>query len=421
MSTPLIEALRQADKRSPLQEKAWEAFFKLGLPGPKHEAFKYFKLKGLYQKNWSQKTLEIDGSWVQKEVKKLSSKNVLVTYNGHFLKEYSFYPDFEKSLIVLPFKEALQSYASFFHRHYERQLAQEKDPFALLALATWQEGLFVYVPKNCHFDEELTLLELNSGDEPSSVSSVMLISLGQHAHLKLITQVKSFENVEMLALPYKGFHLDQGAVLKHTHVCTKAEAFRLESMRIEQMRDSRYLMMLGALANPKMRQSLHVNLHQEGAHADLSGLLALKEKEQGHVHVAVSHQAPHCYSSQLFKHLLHDEAIASFEGKIFVEACAQKTNAYQLNQNCLLSPLAQAYSKPNLEIFADDVKASHGSTTGQVDKEQLFYLLSRGLSKAQAEHILLKGFCDEVLEKSPSLEAHSFIQKMLRQYLEEAL
>ncbi len=136
------------------------------------------------------------------------------------------------------------------------------------------------------------------------------------------------------------------------------------------------------------------------------------------MHILVVHKAEECTSRQLVKTLLDDQSIASFEGKILVDSIAQQTNAYQLNHNCLLSDDASAYSKPNLEIFADDVKASHGSTTGQIDKDQLFYLRSRGLEEKLAKKLLLKAFCTEVLDEISHEAMKEKIFKNLSNYFE---
>ena len=148
-----------------------------------------------------------------------------------------------------------------------------------------------------------------------------------------------------------------------------------------------------------VREDYKIALNGENGEADLNGLWVLKEKNECHVNVMIEHVAPHCRSNQLFKGVLDDFARSSFEGKIWVRKEAQKTDAFQLNNNLLLSDHANADSKPNLEIFADDVKASHGSTMGQVDEEQLFYLKTRGFSKEVAEKFLVRAFCQEVLQK----------------------
>ena len=146
------------------------------------------------------------------------------------------------------------------------------------------------------------------------------------------------------------------------------------------------------------RSSLRIELLEENSEALLQGLWRLKEKKECHTHTLVQHLAPHTRSRQHYKGVLQEEAKSSFTGKIYVHPEAQKTEAYQLNNNLLLSPQSKAYSKPNLEIFADDVKASHGATIAQLNAEDLFYLQSRGLTKKEAQEFLIEGFCKELGE-----------------------
>jgi Fe-S cluster assembly protein SufD len=137
----------------------------------------------------------------------------------------------------------------------------------------------------------------------------------------------------------------------------------------------------------------------------------LQQASQSHTHVFVEHAAPHARSLQKFKGVLKDIAQSSFEGKIFVRPVAQKTEAYQLNHNLLLSEGAIANAKPNLEIFADDVKASHGATFSQVDEEQLFYLKSRGLSSMDATQLLIRGFMQEMIDQIPIASVRHGVEK----------
>jgi Fe-S cluster assembly protein SufD len=149
------------------------------------------------------------------------------------------------------------------------------------------------------------------------------------------------------------------------------------------------------------RNRLRIALLGEGADALLQGLWNLGESHQCHTHAHIEHAAPSCHSLQKFKGVLQGQAQSSFEGKIYVHPEAQKTEAYQLNHNLLLSEGAAAHAKPNLEIFADDVKASHGATMSEVDGEQLFYLQSRGLTKESARALLVRGFIQEILDPIP--------------------
>ena len=137
----------------------------------------------------------------------------------------------------------------------------------------------------------------------------------------------------------------------------------------------------------------------EEAYGDIAGLAILKDKEEAHTHTRIEHLAPHTQSRQHVKTLLEGQSISSFDGKIFIEPSAQLSNAYQLNNQCLLSKDARCYSKPNLEILADDVKASHGCTVSRLEDENVFYLRSRGLSAKATKALLLQAFCHEILEK----------------------
>ena len=168
-----------------------------------------------------------------------------------------------------------------------------------------------------------------------------------------------------------------------------------QAIRATLKRDSKSK---AVLLGKRLRTSIHVELVEENSEAELYGLAQLEGDGEAHIHARIEHMAPHTRSRQHFKSVVKDESRYSFEGKIYVHSEAQKTEAYQLNNNLILTDGASANAKPNLEIFADDVKASHGSTTGQLSKEALFYLRSRGLSVEEAQRWLIGGFCKEILD-----------------------
>lgn len=402
----------------PYQKKAWEAFCELKLPHPKHEAFKYYKLNGLYQSKPTITTNSIDSNWIESEKALYPNQNILVTYNGQFLKDYSTYPDLEDELEILPLEEAELTYGAFIKSFLENLEGKEKDPFALLALSFYQKGLFIYVPKKTRLEKELVLLEFTDQKDSAFIPSLNLLSLGEEAQMSLSRKIIAKESTQAFTTTYWGFFLDHKAHLKQQEYHDLSDEHHFHSYRILQQKESTYQWVGGCLKPKKWRASFHAQLKGVKAHCDLKGLLTLKNKEQGHVHILIEHEKEETTSSQLFKHLVNQEALCSFEGKIFIEKEAQKSNAYQLNQNCLLSDQASAYSKPGLEIFADDVKASHGSTTGQMDLEELFYLRSRGFDLAQAQKMLLKGFCEEVFESVVNKPLMASFNQKLNQYFE---
>ena len=167
-----------------------------------------------------------------------------------------------------------------------------------------------------------------------------------------------------------------------------------------------------------VRNDYRVALTGERGEASLNGVWMLDEKHEARVHVLMDDQAPSCQSNQLFKGVLTDFArLPSFEGKIYVRREAQKTMAYQLNRNLLLSDRANADSKPNLEIFADDVKASHGATVGQLDEEQMFYLRTRGYSQEEARNILVYAYTKEVLDLVRIPTLHQLLLQRAERFL----
>jgi Fe-S cluster assembly protein SufD len=143
---------------------------------------------------------------------------------------------------------------------------------------------------------------------------------------------------------------------------------------------------------------LQATLLEEGSEVHFKGLDNLSGNLEAHTHILIEHKAPHCISRQHFKKALREQSLSSFEGKIYVHPEAQKTEAYQLNQNLILSDGAKANAKPNLEIFADDVKASHGATFSQMNEEEIFYFRARGLSLKEAKSLLFEGFCRELVD-----------------------
>lgn len=194
--------------------------------------------------------------------------------------------------------------------------------------------------------------------------------------------------------------IGQNAKLSHYRFCEE-DPFCVvrEHADITMARDARYNMVAINGCAGFGRAEFYVKMTGEGGECDLSGLTLLAGKQHSDTTVIVDHTAPHCRSSQFFKNVLNDQSHGVFQGKIHVYKDAQKTDGYQLSNNLLLSQLAEMNVKPELEIYADDVKCSHGSTTGQLDETPLFYLMSRGISKENARRLLLEAFMGEVLEK----------------------
>lgn len=186
---------------------------------------------------------------------------------------------------------------------------------------------------------------------------------------------------------------------------------------VSSVYDGFYLLQGGAL----VRNEFHAEIQGAGAECNFNGLNFLKNKQHGDTTILVEHQAPHCASNQYFRTILDDHARGVFQGKVHVHQIAQKTDGYQLSNAIMLSEQAEMDTKPELEIYADDVKCSHGATTGQLDEEPLFYLRSRGLSEAAARMLLIQAFVDDVADKIGDEAFQAEVKREAEQWLQSVL
>lgn len=364
------------------RELAWKSFVSKGLPDRSFETYQYLKLPLLYQKAFSLKEEpELDFSF-----EPLSSQYAALQDGA--LKEYQ--APFE----VIPFSKAIVSYGVIIEALLRRWIREEKDPFALLNDALSQRGLFIFIPPGYESKEPFHL-HLEYPFQKMSMPT-LFFHVSKGAHLSLITTVKAHDGF----VNEKTFiSLEEDSTLSHQEFTHPSKAWLMRTFRGQLKRNSAYHYTQFDFGMKVHKRDFHFKLQEEGAHISLESGSFLSDSLESHAHVLLEHVAPHCTSNQLFKSLLLDESESVFEGKIYVQPQAQKTQAYQLNQNLILSDKAKAKSKPNLEIFADDVKASHGATMGQLSKEHLFYFRSRGLTETQAKELLMKAFMEQILEK----------------------
>ncbi|OGN63720.1 MAG: Fe-S cluster assembly protein SufD [Chlamydiae bacterium RIFCSPHIGHO2_12_FULL_49_9] len=390
-----LEAHFQTLPKDLLQEirkKAWSRFSEVGLPKPKQEAFQYLPLQKLEISEPSLRKV-ISKEEILPHILPECKNSHLVFVDGFFEEDLSI-----SSLICQPLDQAMKSYGLFLQNRLKSSLKTEKDPLALLNSALQGKALFLYAPPQTSPEEKIQILHYTT-DSRSTFPRIQLY-LGKNAKVSLVQT--SFSKVDKgFSAPLIDAALDEGASLSFCDFSELPANFQqFQAFRASLKRDSKLKTLTFTEGSLIWRSSLEVALEENGE-AELLGLSYLKGSRQAHIHALVEHMAPSARSRQHFKAVLDDEARSSFEGKIFVRPAAQKTVAYQLSNHLLLSDLASANAKPNLEIFADDVKASHGATTSQLDEESIFYLRSRGLSKIQAKRYLTLGFCKEITDQIP--------------------
>jgi Fe-S cluster assembly protein SufD len=251
---------------------------------------------------------------------------------------------------------------------------------------------------------------------------------GQILPSRLVVNVEKGADVTIIE-HHKGFetYWKNGAVVISVGANARLRHYRIieddpfsvntQALSVNIRRDGVYECFTLTTGAKFSRHDFHVRLLAENANASLFGATLLNGKQFGDTTIVMEHEAPHCLSNQFFRTLLDDQARGVFQGKIHVHQIAQKTDGYQLSNNLLLSPLAEMNVKPELEIYADDVKCSHGTTTGALDETPLFYLRSRGLSEKEARHMLIEAFLGEVSGKITHDEVRTDIEARMRQWL----
>lgn len=391
------------DNMGKLKRNAWEAYAKEGLPSRKNEVFSYVTLRKLFARSYTLlKPHALSKEAIAPYILPESQRSVLVFINGVYVPELSDRSAIPAAVTIDTLSDAFRTYGAFITNTWQRNLAVEKDPFFLLNAALHGEGAFVYVPPKTVIEQPIQILSVvDAQDQAAILFPRFHLFAGNSSQVKCAATQAVLSGGPYAKVGSFDFNLEENASVEFVQMAATDhdDTWILDASRAYLKRNSRFNAVAVNEGGESTRFDWRVILAGENAEANLSGLGLCGGKHEGHAHVLVEHQAPNCQSMQFFRNVVKGTARSSFEGKIYVHQEAQKTNAFQLNNNLLLSDYAQAYSKPNLEIFADDVKASHGSTIGQLDDEQLFYLKARGLSQEVAQHLLIQGFCREVIDK----------------------
>lgn len=374
------------------RKKAYERFIALGMPKQKQEAYQYIPLSKL--------SIPVDAatfkkssftpSLVEEQILPECVNSYLVFEDGFFLPEMSRVP---KEIVVLPLDVALQTYGLFLHNRWTKSFKEELDPFCMLNAALHGRGAFVYVPPHVKSQAPLQIIHLLTNN--SLAASRLQITLGKQASLSIVQTLSSSgfcNNAIDLSLDANSFVRFLDAQLLPT------DSRSLLSLRATLKRDAHLEAFHMTNGSEVVRCSANIELSEENSSLLLQGIAMLSDERQAHFSSLVDHAAICTHSRQHVKMALNESSRSSFEGKILVRPIAEKTQAYQLNNNLLLSDAAMAYSKPNLEIFASDVKASHGATFTQLSDEELFYLRSRGILRSGAQALLTEGFCRELID-----------------------
>ncbi len=294
--------------------------------------------------------------------------------------------------------------------------------FAALNTAAMQDGLVVMLEPGAVLERPIEVLHLSIGmDEPRVAQPRHLIRLGDGAQAEVIERYASLGEALYCTNSVLEIALGRDALLKHARLQQESpNAFHITGLYLSQAANSRYAGVNIGLGGIWARTDLVTRFSGEHAECDLQGLYLAGDKQLIDYHMDVRHGLPHCSSRERFKGILYGKGRAVFDGLVYVARDAQKTDAEMSNRNLILSPNAEVDTKPQLEIYADDVKCSHGTTVGQIEPEMLFYLRSRGISASIARRMLCLGFAGEIIEALGSEALRDYVTEQVGERLERA-
>ncbi len=393
-----------------------EKFLTRGLPTKKEEWWKYTNVAYLEKTNLTFPVLPEAASIQGK--KYIDSTILLVFKNGHFSREMSNTHLLPLDVVLSPLSLAIETYENLVKPYLLQELDGKKHPFTYLNSALINEGVFLYVPENCIVTSPIHLLFLNTEQNDFISCPRNIIIAQKNSQVKIIEEHTAnqaenyFTNVVTELYAYSNAYLDYYKLQSEHHTAT-----HIANIRVQQKKDSCVNTFFADCGSRLAREDLTVNLHERNAECHMGGLYLLEHDEQ-HIdnHIYVDHVAAHCTSSMLYKGILDKKSQAVFNGKVYAHSGAEKTNAQQANHNLLLSPAAEVNTKPELEIYEDDVKCVHGATIGQLNGDALFYLRARGIEKEEALKILAQAFIEEVMHKIPDPLIRNYIQQRVRKH-----
>jgi Fe-S cluster assembly protein SufD len=327
----------------------------------------------------------------------------MVFVNGRYSKALSSSGSLAKGVAVENLEAALKKRSGIIEKHISKYAGFDSEAFVALNTAFASDGAYIYVPDNVVIKEPLQLLYISDPSEGSFFAAPRnLVIGGKNSRFKILESHRGLGKNTYFNNAVTEVVVGENARIDHVRVQEESlSAYHITSLQAYQERSSYYSLVNVDLGGALVRNNLTIKLDAENCEAHIIGFYLGGGKQHIDNHTTIDHAKANCFSNEIYKGILGGKAKGVFNGKIFVRPDAQKTNAYQNNKALLLSDEAEINSKPQLEIFADDVKCSHGATVGQLDKEALFYLRSRGIAEDKAYSMLQFAFAGDVFNYIP--------------------
>ena len=384
-------------------------FNKKGFPNKKHEDWKFSDLREIVQKNFK----KLNVSNISSKVKKINliedfDHNYIMVVNGELISSNFKFEEKNKIKIKTSLNQDF--------------LEENKDnPLIHLNHALSDKGYFLEIENNYKFKKVLVIYNTFTKDLRESIlNSKNKIKVGKNSELHTIDLVINDSKYKFINNVYENITLEKNAVYRNICIQNeKSDGYFHKFSNNKLASKSKYSSFIFPSGLKFNKLDLEFNLEGEDSECNLQSASFLNKNDHQEIKTRINHLAPNCKSYQRVKNVLDSDGRGVYQGKIFVKDIAQKTNAYQLSKAILLSDNSEFNSKPELEIYADDVKCSHGSTSGSIDEDSVYYLMTRGLNRKESVSLLVDGFLSEVIEMIKSNSVRKFVQSKLKRQIHE--
>ena len=404
------------------RDKAFNDFVSQGIPTRENENYKYTNLQPQFSPEFKfihqpEKVETCLNAVFRCDVPQLET-HIILTINGWYYSNNKKPAGFPEGVILCSLEEAVKNNSELIEKYYAKLAKTDEDPLVALNTAFAKDGYFLYIPKNTDIRNPIQVINLLQSDKDTYTTQRNLIVVEEGANVQLILCDHTLNLNKYLSNSVTEIFVGANANLDYYTIQNQHNnSTLLSSIFIQQEKDSKVMAHTSSLHGGLIRNNLKFILNGENAEANMFGMAFTDKKQHIDNFTQVIHAKPHCKSNQLYKNVLDHCATGTFSGLIHVVRDAQKTSAFQRNNNLLLTDNATMQTKPQLIIDADDVKCSHGATVGQIDEEALFYLRARGIEDSKARLMMMNAFAHEVIREIKIEVLHERISELIEKRL----
>jgi Fe-S cluster assembly protein SufD len=400
----------------------WKNFSEWGLPAIKHEEWKYARIKNVFSdKMILNGTTSLNAENIKSYLLEGNlAKNAIVFINGIYNKSLSTITESENNLVVKSLSAAAEDEdAEFVKNNLGHSQRYHQDGINALNAAFAAGGVYIKVKKGKRIEHPVVVYHLTDTSSGFVFAQPrVLVNVEAAAEVVLLEIYTKLGNDESLTNEVIEICASQDAIVNYVKIQNEGkDANHAGTTHIRQLEKSVTHAVTLTLSGKLVRNNLNMVMEAANSESHMYGLYLLNGETLADNHTIVDNQQPNCLSNELYKGIMDEKSTGVFNGKIFVRQDAQKTNAYQSNKNILISENASANTKPQLEIFADDVKCSHGCTIGKLDQDAMFYLKARGISEQTARAMLLHAFAIDILDQIKNEEIRNYADKLISERL----